>query len=97
MKTPIYVIVCFDLRAGELDVLAPLIEEFFQKEVSAVPGFMSAKLHTNDERTVLINYATWKSMDAFQRFMNEVAANSAVSKKIQQFSAKTDVVFEIPL
>jgi hypothetical protein len=81
MKTPIYVIVRFDLQAGELDVLAPLIKDFFQKEVSAVSGFVSAKLHTNDDCTVLINYATWKSIDAFNKFRNEVAANSEISKK----------------
>jgi quinol monooxygenase YgiN len=94
---PLYVIVRFDLKEGELDTLVPLIREFFAKEVSRVPGFISARLHANEEGTVLINYATWQSLEAFQAFVTEVAMVSPLSRKIQAFPSRTDRVFEVAL
>ena len=97
MKNPIYVIVRFELKEEEIDVLYPTIQEFFKKEVSKVPGFISAKLHRNNEGTVLINYAAWESVELYHKFIMEVAMNSEISKKIQRFESKADKVFEIPL
>jgi hypothetical protein len=58
MDSRLYIIVRFKLAEGELDILAPLIQEFFKKEVSTVAGFVSSKLHPNAAGTILINYAT---------------------------------------
>lgn len=95
--SPLYVIVRFELKEGELEPLASLIQEFFSKEVSRVPGFISARIHSNEEGTVLINYATWESVDAFQAFVMNVAMVSPISRKIQAYPSRTDRVFEIPL
>jgi quinol monooxygenase YgiN len=97
MNRPLYVIVRFELKKGEVEILAPLIREFFEKEVSAVPGFLSARLHTNDEGSVLINYASWESDKHFFHFVKEIATDSDISKKIQRFAQRTDCVFELPL
>ncbi|WP_221390915.1 antibiotic biosynthesis monooxygenase [Dyadobacter sp. NIV53] len=97
MNNPMNVIVRFELKEGEIEVLVPLIQEFFEKEVSAVPGFISAKIHKNEEGSVLINYATWESEEKFLKFVKEVAQVSEISKKIQAFASKTDRVFEITL
>ncbi|WP_434391341.1 antibiotic biosynthesis monooxygenase [Melittangium boletus] len=94
---PLYAIVRFDLKAGELDTVVSLIREFFEKEVSQVPGFISARLHSNEEGTVLINYATWASADAFHSFVTNVARVSPISQKIQAFSPRTDRVHEVAL
>lgn len=97
MTNPLNVIVRFELKKGEFEVLLPLIQEFFKKEVSTVPGFISAKIHKNEEGSVLINYATWESEEKFQKFVVEIARVSEISKKIQAFTSKSDRVFEIPL
>jgi quinol monooxygenase YgiN len=97
MNSPLYVIVRFDLKPGELDTLVPLIQAFFKQEVYAVPGFISAKLHVNETGTVLINYATWESEKHFQAFIENVARGSAISKRIQAFSQHTDRVVAISL
>ena len=97
MKSPIYVIVRFELKEGEIEILFPLIQEFFKKEVSEVPGFISAKIHRNEEGTVLINYVTWESSDKYQKFIREVAMMSEISKKIRTFKSNSDNVFEISL
>ena len=97
MESPIYVIVRFELKEGEFEVLFPLIQQFFKREVSAFPGFISARIHTNEERSVLINYATWESSEQFRKFITELAMVSDISKQIQKFPAKTDRVFEVAL
>jgi heme-degrading monooxygenase HmoA len=96
MSGPLYIIVRFDLKEGEIDTLVSLIGEFFAKEVSHFPGFISAKLHRNEEGTVLINYATWESPEKFLKFI-EFARNSEMSKKIQAFNPTQDRVFEVSL
>lgn len=94
MTGTLNVIVRFELKDGELEILFPLIQEFFKKEVSTFPGFISAKIHSNEEGTVLVNYATWESDEKFQKFI-EFAMVSETSKKIQAFNSKTDRVFEL--
>ncbi|GAB3974831.1 hypothetical protein GCM10028806_31280 [Spirosoma terrae] len=91
------VIVRFELKAGELDTLVTLIQQFFEHEVSHFPGFISAKLHQNEAGTVLINYATWESSDSFRKFVIELASVSPIAKKIQAFQPTQDMVFEVPL
>ena len=97
MSNPINVIVRFELKEGEIDKLVPLVQEFFTKEVSSAPGFISAKLHRNEEGTVFINYTTWESPEHYQKFIKEIAMGSEISKQIRAFSSKADWVFEIPL
>ena len=93
-QSPFYVIVRFELREGGPEMPGPLIKEFFSKEVSTFAGFISAKIHMNEEGTVLINYATWQSAEKFQKFI-EFASVSEMSGKIQAFNPYTDRVFEI--
>ncbi|GAB3926504.1 antibiotic biosynthesis monooxygenase family protein [Larkinella terrae] len=94
---PLNVIVRFELKDGELDTLISLIRDFFEKEVSRFPGFISAKIHQNEVGTVLINYASWESAEHFQRFVRELASLSPIAQQIQAFRPTQDMVFEIPL
>ena len=94
MNGPLHVIVRFEVNEGDIDSLISLIGDFFKKEVSQFSGFISAKLHRNEEGTVLINYATWESTEKFQKFI-EFARNSEMSKQIQAFKPSQDRVFEI--
>ena len=96
MPIPLNVIVRFEVKEGTIDLLVGLIEEFFKKEVGQFPGFISAKLHQNEEGTVLINYATWASSDHFQKFI-DFAGGSALSQKIQAYKPTQDRVFEVSL
>lgn len=97
MKSPYYVIVRFELKKGEINSLILLIQDFFKKEVSVFPGFISAKIHANEEGTVLINYATWESLEKFEQFVKELASVSEISRKIQAFHPVADGVFEVPI
>ncbi|MEZ0607815.1 antibiotic biosynthesis monooxygenase [Fibrella sp. WM1] len=96
MNTPLNVIVRFDVPADGIDALIALIGHFFRNEVSRFPGFISAKLHRNEEGTVLINYATWESQEAFFHFMT-FARDSEFSKQIQAYKPTQDRVFEVSL
>ena len=96
MKTYLNVIVRFEIKEEQLDILVSLIRNFFAKEVSSFPGFVSFKLHANKEGTVLINYATWESMEHFQKF-TAFAGVSESSKKIREFQPRADSVYEILL
>ncbi|RYG04674.1 MAG: hypothetical protein EOO02_05570 [Chitinophagaceae bacterium] len=84
----------FALQPGEKDSLIALIRNFFDKEVKTFEGFISFKLHANEEGTVLINYATWESVEHFQKFV-AFAANSDISKQIQAFKPQSDRVYEL--
>jgi quinol monooxygenase YgiN len=94
---PLHVIVRFELKAGELDTLTALIRDFFEKEVSRFPGFISAKIHQNEAGTVLINYATWESTEHFHQFVMELASLSPIAQQIQAFRPTQDMVFEVSL
>lgn len=94
---PLNVIIRFELNDGELDTLVSLIRNFFEKEVSCFPGFISAKIHQNEAGTVLINYASWESAEYFQQFVSELASLSPIARQIQAFHPTQDIVFEIPL
>jgi len=91
------VIVRFELKAGELDTVISLIRDFFEKEVSRFPGFISAKVHQNEAGTILINYATGESTEHFQQFVMELASISPIAQQIQAFQPTQDMVFEVPL
>lgn len=91
------VIVRFELNEGELTTLVSLIRDFFKQEVSHFPGFISTKLHQNEAGTVLINYATWESIERFQQFVMELASVSPIAQRIQAFHPTQDMVFELPL
>jgi hypothetical protein len=94
---PLHVIVRFELNDGELDTLVSLIRDFFEKEVSRFPGFISAKIHQNEVGTILINYATWESTERFQQFVMELASISPIAQQIQAFHPTQDMVFEVSL
>lgn len=94
MHSPLIVIVRFELKEGDIDPLVSLIGEFFKKEVSHFPGFLSAKLHRNEAGTVLINYARWESAETFHKFI-AFARDSTLSKQIQAFKPSQDQVFEV--
>lgn len=96
MKSPLYVIVRFEVKNEDLKTVIDTIMDFFEKEVSTFDGFISYKLHLNEEGTVLINYATWKSKEHFQKF-RLFASTSEISKKIQSFQPRADMVYEISL
>ncbi len=92
-----HVVVRFDLEFGEIEKLKPLVKAFLDSEVSKFPGFISAKFHENEEKTVLINYATWESKEAYAKFLNEVGSKSERAKRITEFNATVDQVFHVTL
>ena len=96
MKNFLNVIVRFEVGKGEAAKLISLIKQFFEKEVSSFPGFISFKLHSNEEATVIINYATWESTEQFQKFM-AFASTSEISKQIQAYRPHSDRVYEIAI
>jgi quinol monooxygenase YgiN len=94
MNNPLYVIVRFEVKEGEAAKLTSLIKHFFEKEVSSFSGFISFKLHSNQDGTVIINYATWESIEYFQKFV-AFASTSEISKQIQAYHPQSDRVYEI--
>ena len=94
MKTHHHVIVRFQLDKEDMPKLVALIEEL-ETIVKTSPDFISAKLHRNVEGTVLINYATWTSSQAYEKFWKEHIVNTETNKKIASFNPMVDQVFEL--
>lgn len=97
MKTYHHVIVRFELEGEEeMAKLVSLITEL-EKTVKRSPDFVSAKLHRNREGTVLINYATWTSFEAYKTFWKEYVIDTETNKKIESYKPRVDHVFGLDL
>jgi len=95
IKTNHHVIVRFQLKKEEeMFELVALIKEL-EKIIKSSPDFISAKLHRNFEGTVLINYATWTSPQAYEKFWKEYVTNTETNKKIESYKPMVDHVFEL--
>jgi hypothetical protein len=90
-----HVVVRFDTSDNNFKELTRSVKDFFDNEVSSFPGFISAKFHTNDEHSVFLNYATWESKSAYQKFLDEVGMKSEKAKKVLSFNPTADQVFHI--
>ncbi len=95
MRKNFVVIVKFEILEKDFDTLNSLIQSFFKNEFSKVNGFISAKIHCNETKTLLVNYAMWESKDHFVRFAQEIASKSDISKRIQMFPCSTDFLYEM--
>lgn len=76
-------------------MLKELIKDFSENEAKNVPGFISARFHQNESETILINYSTWESLDAYQQFKSKILEVSERSKKIKAFNPMVDQVYEV--
>jgi len=90
-----HVIVRFQLNSEqELFELVNLINEL-EEIVKTSPDFISAKLHRNVEGTVLINYATWTSPQAYESFWKAYVVDTETNKKIKSYKPMVDQVFAL--
>ncbi|MBK0369321.1 antibiotic biosynthesis monooxygenase family protein [Flavobacterium agrisoli] len=85
MKKTYFVIVRFEIQQEQFQTLVSLIKEFFEKEVSSCPGFIASQILINEDKTKVVNYATWDSKEKFEKFADEIASKSEISKKIGAF------------
>lgn len=92
-----HVVVRFELKAGEVEKLKPVVKDFFDSEVSKFPGFISAKFHENEDKSVFLNYASWESKEAYSKFLEEVGMKSEKAKKVLEFNPSADQVHHIEL
>lgn len=92
-----HVIVKFNLEPGGTEELKPVVKDFFENEVSKFPGFISAKFHENEDRSVFLNYATWESQEAYSKFLSEVGMKSERAAKVLAFNPSSDLVTHIEI
>ncbi|MBW2962934.1 antibiotic biosynthesis monooxygenase [Mesonia aestuariivivens] len=94
MKNTYHVLVRFEIQEEKFQTLYSLIKEFFEKEVNSSPGFISSQILTNEEKTIVINKATWASKEKFDKFAQETASKSEISKKIAAFNPLRETFYE---
>ena len=94
MKKTYYVMVRFEIQQEQFQTLNSLIKEFFEKEVNPSPGFISSQILTNENKTIVINYAIWESKEKFEKFAQDVASKSEISKKIQFYKPVRETYYE---
>ncbi|MDN3594356.1 antibiotic biosynthesis monooxygenase family protein [Zunongwangia endophytica] len=94
MSDNYYVLVRFNIETEKFQELYYLIKEFFEKEVNSCPGFISSKILTNEDKTLVINYATWESKQKFENFAQNIVSKSNISKKIEFFNPIRETFYE---
>lgn len=97
MTGTFHVVVRFETSENDFQNLTHTVKDFFDNEVSKFPGFVSAKFHINEEHSIFINYATWESKSAYQKFLEEVGMKSERAQKVLAFNPSADQVFHIEL
>lgn len=95
MKSKYHVIVRFEIEKKDFEILYLLIESFFKEEVSASPGFISSRILSNEDKSKVINYATWESKETFEKFAEEIVPTSEISRKIAVFNPVRETFFEV--
>ncbi|WP_294276144.1 antibiotic biosynthesis monooxygenase [uncultured Chryseobacterium sp.] len=89
-----YVMVRFEIQKHDFETLYSLIRIFFEQEVSVYPGFISSRILTNEDHTIVINEAAWESKEKFDAFVHEIVSTSETSKKIQAFKPSRETFYE---
>lgn len=92
-----HVVVRFEVNPSKMDILKELVKDFFDSEVSKFPGFESAKFHESEDQSIFLNYATWKSKETYNQFLEEVGMKSEKAKKVLEFNPSGDQLYHIEI
>ncbi|NCN27707.1 hypothetical protein GW915_09045 [bacterium] len=90
-----HVVITFQVDPEQFEELFDKVSEFLKKEVSRNAGFLSAKFHTNKERNILINYATWKSQEHYESYKASTGTITELAKKVLSFNPVGHEVWHI--
>ncbi|MEZ4815500.1 MAG: antibiotic biosynthesis monooxygenase [Bdellovibrionota bacterium] len=69
--------------------------DFLENEVSKDEGFVSYKFHTNKERTIFTNYATWKSQKHYEDYKAKTGTVTERARKVIAFKPTSHEVWHI--
>ena len=64
----------FTVTPENAEKLAAVLEEATEAVMRHVPGFISANIHLSTDRTRVVNYAQWESVEAFAAMQADPAA-----------------------
>ena len=59
----------FDVQPENADELLAVLTRATDEVMRHIPGFLSANLHMADDRTHVVNYAQWRSLEHFQAML----------------------------
>ncbi len=90
-----HVVITFKVKPTEFDELLFCVKDFLDNEVSKDEGFISAKFHTNKEHNILINYATWKSQEHYEKYKMKTGTVTQRAKKVLSFKPVGNEVWHI--
>ena len=76
----------FVVAPQRADELMELLIAATDDTMRHIPGFVSANLHINDDRTRIVNYAQWKSAAAFDAMLerNDAKPHMAAAAEIAE-------------
>lgn len=90
-----HVVITFQVDPEKFDELLSFVKDFLNNEVSKDEGFISSKFHTNKERNILINYATWKSQEHYENYKMKTGTVTQRAKKVLSFKPVGNEVWHI--
>ncbi|BBY29216.1 antibiotic biosynthesis monooxygenase family protein [Mycolicibacterium sediminis] len=64
----------FTVRPDRAHELAALLVDATEKVMQFVPGFISANIHVSTDGTRVVNYAQWRSVEAFVAMQSDPTA-----------------------
>jgi quinol monooxygenase YgiN len=67
-------------NSADQDKLVRLLDEATEKVMSHLDGFVSASIHRSLDGTRVVNYAQWRSKEAFEAMLQNQEARKHMSK-----------------
>ncbi len=64
----------FTVEPAKASELATILDDATDKVMRHVPGFVSANIHVSTDGTRVVNYAQWKSAEAYQAMLVDPTA-----------------------
>ena len=73
----------FTVKPENHKALFELLQKATEEVMCKFPGYISANLHLSDDTATIVNYAQWRSLDDFQRMLQNEEAKVHMAKAAQ--------------
>lgn len=80
----------FTVEPDDQQRLVGLLVEATEAVMNKLPGFVSANLHKSLDGTKVVNYAQWRSREAFGAMLDNAEANAHMRGEAEKIARKIE-------
>ena len=85
----------YAVKPERVEALLGFLVHATNETIRYVPGFVSANLHVNFDRTQVINYAQWKSREAIAAARENPKVVALMREQLQIADSFTPILYEL--